>query len=384
LNKGTHTLRGIHYQSGLPIRVTIGQGSIVAVEETGGGKTDEWPVIAPGLFDIQVNGFMGVDFNDDGLTAGQVESACLALLERGVTGFFPTIITGPVERTTRLLGVFAQALRAPGLAEQMIRGIHLEGPFICREDGPRGAHPRAYCLDPDPELLKRWQGASGGLVRIVTLAPELPGSESLIRTCRAAGMVVGIGHTSAGSEKIRMAADAGATLSTHLGNGAHNMLPRHPNYIWDQLAEERLFASMIADGFHLPDAVLKVFIRMKQEQAILISDSMMYSGMAPGRYTSPATGDVRLTPEGKLHMEGEPGTLAGSASMLLDGVRKISGLEGFSFAWNMASIHPSTLLNEPAKGGIAPGAPADLVLLKKRGTEIAITSVVKAGKHYPA
>jgi N-acetylglucosamine-6-phosphate deacetylase len=197
-------------------------------------------------------------------------------------------------------------------------------------------------------------------------------------------MVVGIGHTSAGSEKIRMAADAGATLSTHLGNGAHNMLPRHPNYIWDQLAEERLFASMIADGFHLPDAVLKVFIRMKQEQAILISDSMMYSGMAPGRYTSPATGDVRLTPEGKLHMEGEPGTLAGSASMLLDGVRKISGLEGFSFAWNMASIHPSTLLNEPAKGGIAPGAPADLVLLKKRGKEIAITSVVKAGKHYPA
>jgi N-acetylglucosamine-6-phosphate deacetylase len=212
------------------------------------------------------------------------------------------------------------------------------------------------------------------------MAPELPGSERFIRTCGDMGIIVGIGHTSASSDLISMAANAGATLSTHLGNGAHAMLPRHPNYIWDQLAEERLYTSMIADGFHLPEAVLKVFVRIKQEQAILVSDSMMYSGMAPGRYHSPATGDVVLTREGKLHKEGQPGTLAGSASVLLDGISRISKLEGFSFAWDMASVHPARLLKEPTEAGIAAGVPADLVLVYRREDGIEITGVYKAGK----
>jgi N-acetylglucosamine-6-phosphate deacetylase len=232
------------------------------------------------------------------------------------------------------------------------------------------------------ELLMGWQEASGGLIRIITLAPELPGSGAMIRKCREMGMVVGIGHTGANSEEIRKAADAGATLSTHLGNGAHPVLPRHPNYIWDQLAEERLWASMIGDSFHLPDAVLKVFIGIKKEKAILVSDSMNFSGLPPGLYDSPATGKVRLTPRGKLHVEGDPGTLAGSAGKLTDGIRRIAHLESFTCAWEMASINPCRLLDDPASAGLQAGAPADLVLLSRDEPERKIMKVLKSGKEH--
>jgi N-acetylglucosamine-6-phosphate deacetylase len=383
LEKTDIKLEGIHYATGRPVRLEISNGIIVSVEETGtdhvSWDSDELPVIAPGLLDLQVNGYKGVDFNAPGLTADQVEMVSAELMRRGITGYFPTLITGPPDRTSELLGIIADAVRMPGLAGQMIKGIHMEGPFISREDGPRGAHPAAYCMDPDPGLIKRWNKVSNGLVRLVTLAPELPGSEDVIMACKDEGMVVGIGHTSADSGVIRSAVKAGATLSTHLGNGAHALLPRHPNYIWDQLAEEALYASMIADNFHLPEAVLKVFIRVKKEKAILVSDSMSYSGMPPGVYDSPAAGKVRLTGEGKLHREGEPGTLAGSASVLMDGIRRITALEGFPCAWNMASVHPNRLLCEKAEAGIEKGAPADLVLLYGSESDPEISRVCIGG-----
>lgn len=374
-------LDGVHYETGQRIRVTIKGGIIASVEdlETSTLEADRLPVIAPGLVDLQVNGYKGVDFNAPGLTVEQVQLVSLELLRTGVTGYYPTLITGPEDRTLATLEVISEAMRSPGPARSMINGIHMEGPFICREDGPRGAHPAAYCMEPDPDLVGRWNKASGGMVRIVTLAPELPGSEDLIRACREMGITVGIGHTAADSGVIHDAVLAGATLSTHLGNGCHNILPRHPNYIWDQLAEDGLYASMIADGYHLPDAVLKVFIRVKGEKAILVSDSMTYSGMPPGVYESPATGKVRLTEEGKLHMEGDPGTLAGSASKISDGIRKITDLENFPYAWNMASVHPNRLMELPAARGIAAGAPASLVMLNQGEPVPEIQSVICKG-----
>ena len=230
-----------------------------------------------------------------------------------------------------------------------------------------------------PTLLKKWQEEAMGRIRIITLAPELPGSLELIQTCRELGMVVAIGHTGASGEDIRRAVDAGATLSTHLGNGAHAVLPRHPNYIWEQLAEDRLYASMIADGFHLADSVLKVFSRNKGDKGILVSDSMCYAGMEPGVYDSPAAGLVYLTKEGKLHLEGKPEVLAGSASTLSRGVQRMTGLIGFPAAWDMASIHPLQLMEPGLAHGLIAGSSADLVLLQVRKGKMEIRSVCKKG-----
>ncbi|MCK4748446.1 MAG: hypothetical protein KAT15_15450, partial [Bacteroidales bacterium] len=280
------------------------------------------------------------------------------------------------------LRTFSSVIREKRMASQMIGGIHLEGPFISREDGPRGAHLKRYCLEPDISLIKRWQENAEGQIRIITLAPELPGSESFIRECVRMGIIVAIGHTAGGKEDIEMAVEAGATLSTHLGNGAHSLMPRHPNYIWDQLAEDRLYASMIADGFHLPDSVLKVFIRTKGDKAILVSDGMPQTGLGPGVYDSPATGRIRLTEEGRLHKEGNPGMLAGSASTMIENVWRISGMEGFAHAWNMGSIHPARLMNHAANHGLYVGAPADLVMLDPDLSRLKIDRVLKNGVEF--
>ncbi len=376
-------IEGIHYCSGNRVRIEISDGVISSMEETvkdhvwdvGVGK--ELPVVAPGLVDLQINGYRGVDFNDPELTPEQIEKTSEELLLTGVFTYYPTLITGSPEKISSLLATFAKTLGQDGLASRMIGGIHLEGPFISKEDGPRGAHASEYCLDPDLELLKRWQEEANGMIRIVTLAPELPGSVPLIKFCVSMGIVVGLGHTAANTDQIRSAVDAGATLSTHLGNGCHSTLPRHPNYIWDQLAQENLYASIIADGFHLPDSVLSVFIKSKGEKAILISDGMTYTGLTPGLYDSSATGRVCLTPEGKLHQEGKPGTLAGSASTLLNGVRLMSSMVGYKKAWEMGSVGPARLLNLDMSNGLTVGAPAKLVLLEPDLSHLAIRSVIQ-------
>ena len=151
-----------------------------------------------------------------------------------------------------MIGAIRNLTRARNLAEgAAIAGLHIEGPHISPEDGPRGAHPQHCVRPPDVDEFHRWQEASNGSVKLVTVSPEWPESPGYIEAVVREGVVVAIGHTKATTDQIRDAVNAGATLSTHLGNGAHSMLPRHPNYLWDQLAEDRLAASFIADGIHL-------------------------------------------------------------------------------------------------------------------------------------
>lgn len=359
--KGYKKIEARHYATGRVLRLSIESGIIQGIDILeGSGK---FPYIAPGLCDLQVNGYKGIDFNSPELTQEGFKEVLPALAEEGITSFFPTLITGDSNRITAALKVISGLMAEGDEMSKLVGGIHLEGPFISTVDGPRGAHPLKHCKHPDTELVKRWQEAAGGNIRILTLAPELPGSMELIRLGRELGMLVAIGHTAAGTDDIRLAVEAGATLSTHLGNGSHAVLPRHPNYIWEQLANDRLYASMMADGFHLGDAVLKVFARTKGEKGILVSDSMCQAGLEPGDYDSPATGRVRLSPEGKLHMAGNPALLAGSASSLLKGVRHMARLTGFAAAWDMGSIHPLSLMNHIQPAGLEVGAPADLVLL---------------------
>ena len=164
-----------------------------------------------------------------------------------------------------------------------MEAFHVEGPYISPEDGPRGAHPARWVRPPDLEEFHRFQEAARGNIRLVTLSPEWPDATRFIEALTREGVVASIGHTRATSDEIAAAVSAGATLSTHIGNGAHATLPRHPNYIWDQLAEDRLAASFIVDGIHLAPAFLKVALRAKGlERAILVTDAVMPAGCAPG------------------------------------------------------------------------------------------------------
>jgi len=375
-------IKGIDYRNEEPLELEIANGRIVEVIPFSSENEKTLPFIAPGLFDLQINGYKGIDLNKSRLSVADIDTMTQMLWEQGVTTYFPTIISNSDEETASLLSMLSTACRTIPEVDASIGGIHLKGPFISPEDGPRGAHSKQYIKAPDWELFTRWQKASGGRIRIVTLSPEWPGSTYFIRKYTSSGVVVSIGHTAANPDLISQAVDAGATLSTHLGNGSHLMLPRHPNYIWEQLASENLWSSIIADGFHLPDSVLKVFLKVKPERTILISDATSYAGLSSGVYTGHIGGEVELSQEGRLFVKGNPQFLAGSAQTLLWCVNQLIKKEILPLkeAWDMASLKPMEFLYGKSFNGFQIGAPADIVLFNKDENGIKILQTIKSGK----
>ena len=375
-----NTVTGIDYRTNEPIVIEIENGCIASVSACEPG-VEPSAYLAPGLIDLQINGYKGVDLNQLGLSVADVETMTRMLWEQGVTTYLPTIISNSDEGTESLLSMVALACKTIPEVAASIGGIHLEGPFLSPEDGPRGAHSKSYQKAPDWELFSRWQEATGGMIRIVTISPEWPGSDDFIRKCANSNVVVSIGHTAASPEQIRQAIDAGATMSTHLGNGSHLMLPRHPNYIWEQLASEKLWSGIIADGFHLPDAVLKVFLKVKPEKSILVSDATSFAGLAPGVYSSHIGGEVELSPEGRLCVKGNPKILAGSAQTILWCVNQLvnKGILPLKEAWNMASLKPKEFLQQATVDAFQIGARADLVLFSKNGNGVEILQTIKSG-----
>ena len=211
----------------------------------------------PGFFDLQVNGFAGVDFNAPGLSAERVVEALERMRATGVTRCLPTLITSTFEAFAANARVLS---RVPDPA---IAGLHMEGPYISAEEGTRGAHPAAHVVAASRDDFERRQDAADGRIVLVTLAAESTGAPALIEHLVASGVRVAIGHSAASPLQIADAIAAGATLATHLGNGCAQMLPRHPNIIWELLAADRVFASLIADGHHLPPATVKAMVRAK-------------------------------------------------------------------------------------------------------------------------
>lgn len=321
--------------------------------------------LGPGFYDIQVNGYRGIDYNEvqaDFRTLGRITETLLRL---GVTSHFPTIITNSPTRIHQLLSQTWKLLENDPLARKCIPGIHLEGPFISPDDGPRGAHFREFVQAPDWDLFQSWQEAAHGEIRLVTLSPEWENAPTFIRKCVDSGVLVAIGHTKASHAQIEKAVDAGARMSTHLGNGAHAMLPRHPNYLWSQLAEDRLWASIIGDGFHLPREVIQVFKKVKGEKLFLVSDAVALAGLPAGEYDTPVGGKVTLNTEGKLYLRDNPQVLAGSAGSLLQGVGFLlkNNLATVSEAWEMASIRPRSLF-EKALENWTPTIYSDSIILE--------------------
>ncbi len=325
-----------------------------AIQSVDSAAAPEEIYLAPGWIDLQVNGFAGVDYNEPRTSHEEIARSIQVLFSTGVTRFYPTVITGSPDGMAGALRNLARARETLSDGEAM-EAFHVEGPFISAEDGPRGAHPRRWVRPPDFEEYRRWQDAAAGRVRLVTLAPEWPGTPGFIERLVSDGTVVSIGHTQATGAEIADAVAAGATLSTHLGNGAHGTMRRHPNYIWHQLAEDRLMADFIVDGIHLDASFLKVALRAKTvERCVLVTDAATPAGAAPGRYRI-ADIEVELLPEGKVVLAGED-RLAGSALRMDRGVENLMRLAGISLA---DAVRMAT--TNAARAGAIAGRQAGLV-----------------------
>jgi N-acetylglucosamine-6-phosphate deacetylase len=351
------SITGRDPQTGHAIEVTIHNGVIANITDS---KSDDPVWLSHGLVDLQINGYQGLDLNADNLTPDIVIELSRRVLATGVTTFLPTIITASEEKIIACLQAIATARQLNATIRHMIPGVHVEGPHLSPEDGPRGAHPREHIRPPSIAEFGRWQQASGDLVKLVTLSPHYEEAPQYIAALHARGTLVSIGHTHASPEQIHAAVDAGATLSTHLGNGVANPLPRHPNLLWTQLADDRLTATFIADGHHLPDDTLKVMLRAKGlDRSILVSDTVALGGMPPGLYETPVGSLVELTTDGRLSLPGTP-YLAGSVTPLKDAVAHLAATDlSLSEALQLATQNPAHLLGRTGKLQI--GAPADLI-----------------------
>ena len=355
------TITARRYDTRRPVVIEVAGGRIAkiapAVERPG------LPFVAPGMIDLQINGFQGIEFNDPKLTVEQVRQAALSQDQFGVTGFLATCTTDRHEVLAHAGATIGRAIRELPEVAARIPGIHLEGPFISPDDGPRGAHPKQHVRPPSWEEFRTLQDAAQGAIRLLTVSPEYDEAPPFISRVAETGVLVAIGHTKATSDQIRAAVDAGARMSTHLGNGAHPQIRRHPNYIWDQLAEDRLIASLITDGHHLPPSVVKSMVRAKSaERIVLVSDITSMGGMPPGKYKT-GLGELEVLASGKLVPAGQPEILAGAAlpiHVCVANVMRFAGVD-LAAAIDMSSIRPAALIKLPHEG-LNQGAAANLFL----------------------
>jgi N-acetylglucosamine-6-phosphate deacetylase len=330
------------------------------------------PFQSAAFCDLQVNGFAGADFNTPHIGEDGYTRAIEALWKTGVTRFLPTIITASDGDMCRCLRAAARAAELSRIGAS-IAGIHLEGPWISPEAGPRGAHLLQHVRAPDIKEFRRFQDAAGGRIRLVTLAPEWPGAPAMIAWLVEHGVHVAIGHTAATAAQIAEAVRAGARLSTHLGNGCAEMLHRHHNPIWAQLACDQLSISLIVDGHHLPPAMVKSMIRAKgAERVFLVTDASSPATCAPGTYTLGET-QVDLSDTGRVTMPGVE-RLAGSALRMDQAVANTVRFAGVSWEQALAMAGPQ------AAAAIGLSFPDDRVILESVGDDIVIHKVIREGE----
>lgn len=359
-------------------RITVRDGVIQEVREASAGEAgSRW--IVPGFFELQVNGFAGHDFCMPEVSTEAVEGAARAMLATGVTRFLATVITASIDALCAEAAAIQRAMEVSPLVRRMCPGLHVEGPFIHPEDGPRGAHPREHVRPPSVKDFDRIYDAAGGAIRILTVAADQPGAPELIAHATRNGVLVAIGHHRAEASHIEAALAAGARMCTHLGNGLDATVPRLDNAIWRQLGEDRLWASFIADGHHLPPATLRCMLRAKGlERTVLVTDAVAAAGMPPGRYRL-GNIEVERTAAGKVVLPGTP-YLAGSAAdmpLCVNTAIRAGGVS-LSDAVRMASINPGhLLLSEPLAWAPRLGAAANLVELEQSASgEVTVRQAV--------
>ena len=376
-------VEGLLYLTKKPVSVEIEDGIIVRIREVK-RLSDPHPVfIAPGLIDNQVNGFAGVSFCFAGgeLTREGIFKATQELWKKGVTTYLPTLTTNTKEVLKHNLALLSDSKNDSALLGS-IAGFHLEGPYISPIDGYRGAHPLKYVRKPDWNEFMELYEASGKNIKTITIAPELDGAMEFIRKCTAMGIVVAIGHHNATREIIEEAVLNGARISTHLGNGCANTINRHVNPLWPQLANDKLIASIICDGFHLRDEEITVFYKIKgPDKTIITSDVTSFAALPPGEYKNEEGETIELTKEGMLRLPAQ-NVLYGSASPISRGVARILKITGCSLgeAIRMSSTNPAKLYGLSDRGVIETGKRADLILFEIGDSELVIKKTYVKGK----
>lgn len=374
----TSKIQAIHYQTGKPVTIEISGEQISKIKP--GGKTSSSNLyVAPGLIDLQINGYMGVDYSDQNLTSDAFQKSVEALWQQGVTTLLPTVITASQENLMRSFSLLSVACANIQVAPS-IPGFHLEGPFISPEKGFRGAHLEKYIRKASWNEFEALQKAATNKISLITLAPEAEGALSFIEKCKNAAVIVSLGHHNGNAEQIEKAAEAGASLSTHLGNGCANLIDRHNNPIWPQLSDDRLSISVIADGFHLNRQEVRTFYKAKGiDRTILVSDALDLAGMPPGEYIR-GERKVLLTPD--VVKFPEENVLAGAASPISACVTNMMRFTDCSLAEaiQMASTNPARLMKWTDRGEIAAGKRADLILFTLESGKMVIQKTIVAGK----
>ena len=364
---------GTHYETGKTVSIEIGNGIIQRVTEIKKtGEHNPHLFVAPGLIDNQINGYTGIDFSHEKFSPEGMQIAAKAIWKDGETSFLPTLITNSHENLIRNFKILSEAIKDSGLMD-CIPGFHLEGPYLSKEKGFYGCHPFHHLRKPSWDEFTEYQEAAGGRIIQVTISPELDGAMEFIRLCRKNGVIVAIGHTNASTEQINMAVEYGARLSTHLGNGCANLINRHKNPIWPQLANDQLTPSIIADGHHLLPEEIQVFYKVKgPDNLILTSDVNHLIGLAPGKYVYMG-GEVIYTKDG-LVKNAELDCLAGASMPLKKGVETMMNFTGCSLAnaINLASGNVARIYGLKDRGSLNPGQRADIIIFERNGNQIII------------
>ncbi len=356
-------VRGISVFNRKPIEVEIKVGFIENINLLPESEQN-LPYISPGFFDLQVNGYKGSDYSLEDFSEEHLRNIITNLATSGTTQHIPTIVSSPKERILKNLKTISKAINISPDIKQAVPGIHIEGPFISSEEGPRGCHDPIFIRDPDFEEFRQWQEAAEGRILMVTIAPEREGSLDFIKKVTSSGVKVAIGHTGANPDTIIKAVEAGAQFSTHLGNGSYLTLPKLKNYIWEQLAADELFAGIICDGFHLPSSVVKVFARAKGlDRLILVSDVALLGGLSPGIYKW-GNIDVEVFKDGHLALPGS-GILAGAGHLLDWDIAHFIRFTGNDLAKTipLCTTNPAKVIEMPDNyGRLEVGAPSNLTL----------------------
>lgn len=361
MNSGSFS--GRHYATGEPIELRWKNGVIQSIEPARDSSTDLW--LAPALVDLQINGYGGIDFQQDQLSVEHLLTAVRHLHHAGCTRFLLTLITDDWTRLTSRLRHIRKLRESNNTLRHAIAGWHIEGPFLSAEPGFCGAHDASAMRDPSAAHLDELRDLTGADPLLITVAPERARALNCIAHARTRGIQVSLGHTNASAELLAEAARRGASAFTHLGNGCPRELDRHDNILWRVFEIPGLIASLIPDGIHVSPALFRLAHRVLGESIYYTTDAMSAAGMPPGRY-----------PLGKLELEVGPDQIvrqpgrtnfAGSALRPVDGVfRAARMLNGrWQESWTRLSETPARLMNLPV--GLSVGAPADFCIVRTVG-----------------